>query len=781
MNRSEVKNQRTEIHIALEGLPEEAQERWRARPGSSEGEREGAVASGDPVRVGPPIEEKKEYPRPTGEPANPNGDSRSLVIEAGRTWTGDDPAEGLGCGARAEEPRAGDVGPRGTVGSASPPYRIPSSIAPAIAPDLLARWEGATEGERAAAAARLALVREAEAYAAANRNGGRARAALLGRYLKDRRAMGTVVTDLGTTVSGGHGAGGAGETCDATGMAKSEDRIPTLGTLYRWMGFAREAGFHPAALLDARLARRADAGEIHAAVPEPAKSLFLGLFLNTRQLSVKECLRGAVALLKTRDPEAAAALPGYLAFLRLAEVLPEELRVRYREGARAWQARFAPYIERDPTTLAVNEWWVADHMQFDVLCRLPDGRLGRPWLTQWMDIRSRRRLGWCVWTVPSQDTILLALARAIRRAGVPGHVYMDNGRDFTSLAPEGGHRRRRMRLDERRVETVLAHLAVVAHFSRPGNPQSRLIERHFGTDHQRFDKWFPTYTGRDPQHKPEDLPAALKDPAQVPTLEQLEAAYGLYVERVANQEPSEARGLDGFSPLAAWQAGIQAPGYVHRTATDEELKFLLMKRTKALAVRRGAVEFAGRRWTCAALQDPGAPAEVTARYDQEVAGRLWLFTAADEFVGAAERQELLAYGATQRDIREGDRRRRILEGKMKAGREAATAFGAQPDHVLAVMTARLQGAQAPPPDPKPTVIRPIRTPFRKAAPALKAVEAAGTARVLPGPPPDLRDAVLDLIPDRADRPEDMLSDDDRRQLYDGEELPARPARARRSW
>jgi len=627
-----------------------------------------------------------------------------------------------------------------------------------VPPDLRARWEAATEEERGEAARRLGIVQEAEAYAAANRNGKRERAGLLARFLEDRRAV--------------EEGGGA------TGMAGSV-RVPVLQTLYRWIALAREADWHPAALLDARLARRADAGEIHAAIPEPAKSLFLGLFLNTRQLSVKECLRGAAALLKTRDPAAAAALPGYRAFLRLAEAMPEELRVRYREGARAWQARFAPYIERDPTTLAVNEWWVADHMQFDVLCRLPDGRLGRPWLTQWMDIRSRRRLGWCVWTVPSQDTILLALARSIRRAGVPGHVYMDNGRDFTSLAPEGGHRRRRVRLDETRVETVLAHLAVVAHFSRPGNPQSRLIERHFGTDHDRFDKWFPTYTGRDPQHKPEDLPAALKDPAQVPTLEQLEAAYALYVDRVANQEPSSARGLDGLSPLAAWQAGIQAPGYVHRTATDQELKLLLMKRTKALAVRRGAVEFAGRRWTCAALQDPGAPAEVYARYDQEVAGRLWLFTAAEEFVGAAERQELLAYGADQRDIRAADRRRRTLEGKMKAGREAATAFGAEPDHMLAVMAARLQATQAPPSDPKPTVIRPIRTPFRKAAPALKAVEAAGTTRVLPPPPPNLRDAVLDLIPERADRPEDMLSDDDRRQFADLDELPARPAQARR--
>jgi transposase InsO family protein len=634
-------------------------------------------------------------------------------------------------------------------------------LVPPVPPSLAARWDAATEAERARAAARLGLLREAEAYAATNRNGKKERAALLAQFLTDRRA-----------------AGGGG---DATRVAEERDRIPrSLGTLYRWIAFARETDGHPAALLDARLARRADGGPAHAAIPEPAKSGFLGLYLNTHQLSAKECYRATAALLRGRG-EPTSVLPDYRAFLRLLQAIPEEVRVRHREGERAWAARYRPYIERDPTTLAVNEWWVTDHMLFDLVCRLPDGRLGRPWLTEWMDIRSRRRLGWCVAATPSQDTILLALARGIRRGGIPGHVYMDNGRDFTSTAPEGGHRRIRVRLDEVRVESLLAHLQVVPHFSRPGNPQSRLIERWFGTAHTQFDKWFPTYCGRDAAHKPEDLPAVLQRPADIPTLEQVGIAYGLYVERIANVEPSEARGLDNAAPLDVWQAGVLAPGYVHRTATDEELKLLLMKTTKLLAVRRGAVEFARRRWSCPALQEPGAPTEVYGRYDQDVAGRLWLFTAQDEFVGVAERDELLAYGAGQEAIRKAERLKQGRSRLAKAWREELTAQAAQPDDVLrAALPAMLAAAPAPAPDPKPAVVRPLRTPFRKAAKALKAVEAAGTAKALPPPLADPRDLVLDELAAEPIGPEpDGISDYDRAQMVVADELPARPAKARR--
>jgi transposase InsO family protein len=571
------------------------------------------------------------------------------------------------------------------------------------------------------------MVREAEAYAAANRNGKKERAALLARFLGDRRAV------------GGDGAGGAGESDDATGLAEERDRIPTLGTLYRWMALAREADGHPATLLDARQARRADAGDAHAAIPEPARALFLSFYLTTRQMRAKECYRATASLTRSREGEAAArALPDYRAFLRLVQALPREIVVRYRNGERAWAARYRPYIERDPTKVQdpdgtiremhVNEWWVTDHMQFDVLCRLPDGRLGRPWLTEWIDVRSRRRMGWWVATGPSQDTVLAALADAIGRGGVPAHVYMDNGREFTSMSPEGGFRKFRVRMDEARVETALAHLGVVPHFSRPRNPQARPIERWFGTTHEHFDKYFATYTGKDTQHKPDELAAALKEPAKIPTVAQLAAAYALFVQKRANQDTSEGAGLEGRSPLAVWQAGMQAPGYVHRTATEGELAFLFMKHTKPLAVRRGAVEFAGRRWTCRPLQEPGAPVEVYARYRQDEAGRLYLFTPKDELVGIAERQELLAYGAKQEHIRAADRLRRRREAVTRAWRDELTAHTAQPDDVLrAALSAQLAAAPAPPPDPRPTVIRPLRTPFRAASKALKAVVKAAKA------------------------------------------------------
>ncbi|MEV0415020.1 DDE-type integrase/transposase/recombinase [Streptomyces sp. NPDC050448] len=88
-----------------------------------------------------------------------------------------------------------------------------------------------------------------------------------------------------------------------------------------------------------------------------------------------------------------------------------------------------------------NEVWETDHVQVKVDVDI-EGRVGRPWVTWFIDCSTRVICGYAVTAqVPSRESVLVALRDAISRegehgpfGGLPGAVRVDRGKDFLSRA-----------------------------------------------------------------------------------------------------------------------------------------------------------------------------------------------------------------------------------------------------------------------------------------------------------------------------------------------------------
>lgn len=171
-----------------------------------------------------------------------------------------------------------------------------------------------------------------------------------------------------------------------------------------------------------------------------------------------------------------------------------------REGEKAYQNRCAPYISRC-NNLRSNQLWVTDQKTYDI--RLRDGgeRLGRVWAVNVVDVASWRWLGGAVGPYLSGDLVMDAYAMALQRAGVPGAVHMDLGKEFIGKRFLGG------RFNEKIFDDTVGMwerlgVRVVKAIGR--NPQSKIIERW----HREIDRWtqeLPGWCGSDTKERPEKL------------------------------------------------------------------------------------------------------------------------------------------------------------------------------------------------------------------------------------------------------------------------------------
>jgi transposase InsO family protein len=232
-----------------------------------------------------------------------------------------------------------------------------------------------------------------------------------------------------------------------------------------------------------------------------AWAFFRTLYLDPRRPTIRLCSE----LTQVEANKEGWAWPPYRTICqRVNKELPAFIRDFHRLGERRWLRQHAPRIERDLSAVRPNECWIGDHAELDFLVRGEGGAIIRPWLTAWEDQRSRRIVGWAITSGPDNDTILAAFRDAVCELGAPMQVIIDNGKDYRSRGFSGG-RRRKARLDEERIKSVLGRLGVQPHFCTPFEPQSKAIESFFRTVHDRFDKLFPTYCGNRPENRPEEL------------------------------------------------------------------------------------------------------------------------------------------------------------------------------------------------------------------------------------------------------------------------------------
>jgi len=264
-----------------------------------------------------------------------------------------------------------------------------------------------------------------------------------------------------------------------------------------------------------------------------------------------------------------------------------------REGEEAYRNKCAPYIKRRPPENS-GDFSVTDDKVFDILCHDPGWRLGRLWMVNFLDVGSWRRLGTAYGPAVSGDMVMEAAARMLSGACVPGHVHMDLGKEFIGARFNGGM----FRISGERLfaETMglWRRLGVEPVKAIGGNPQTKIIERWHACI-RGFEQSFSTYTGRNPQERPERLALLEKQakefkegkapPPPIPSVDQVITAFEWWCEEKWNAEHrSRGRYLQGMTPNEAWNVRRPAAGF--RTLTDSELDYYTADR-RFLKIARG--------------------------------------------------------------------------------------------------------------------------------------------------------------------------------------------------
>ena len=268
---------------------------------------------------------------------------------------------------------------------------------------------------------------------------------------------------------------------------------------------------------------------------------------------------------------------------QLDERISPEEQAKYRDP-KAYRNGFQPYAEWEPDAYEAGERWDGDHCILDLFCLHGEGKetkIIRPWLTAWMDWRTRKIVGWHLSDGPNSHTILCAFRSAMldeSNHGGPRITWIDNGKDYDSYIFHGMTKAERqkakqdrfinrdrnrlgkieggLQVDEDRTRFGVFNLiGIEAHFSLPYNPTGKgRLERWFGSLHGGFDKLFATYCGPTVVDRPEDLAKRCKEhPHIVPRFDAVLKELQAFIEEY-NSTPSMRTGAEGLAPSQAMQS-----------------------------------------------------------------------------------------------------------------------------------------------------------------------------------------------------------------------------------
>lgn len=312
-------------------------------------------------------------------------------------------------------------------------------------------------------------------------------------------------------------------------------------------------------------------------------------------------------------------LPSYASVCNYLDGIPSAALVLAREGERAHNERMLPHLRRKYTDVAANQIWVADTMIFDVMVRndyfLPaDNAAVRLQLTALMDLRSRKIVGYAFCLNGSSRSITTALIAAVKRYGPCESFYCDNGKDFKKVGKFARPLNRAELIGEDMDAITrsgaLRQLGIAVQYCIKFRPQSKPIERFFGTLHRRFDAEFPHYTTGNAYLKPDATVAAAAQHSKVlamarPDLSPLIPAsqfvalaqHWIEVEYNAQHRHS-GEGMTVRTPegkICMTPDEAFAPALDNRRAFDPAVLDTLLWQREERLVRRSAVEVNGRR------------------------------------------------------------------------------------------------------------------------------------------------------------------------------------------
>ena len=373
----------------------------------------------------------------------------------------------------------------------------------------------------------------------------------------------------------------------------------------------------------------------------------------------------------------------YSTVLRIIREIPPSVKTLGRQGKRAFREQYGVYIPRTYQDLRNREIFCGDHHEFDLFVYASCGKLFRPWISAWLDLKTEVLPGWFISPRPNSETIALAYRHAVlpkrdKVMGLSESVYVDNGRDYRSRYLEGNSRLLgRMDLGttelftrahgitlvgEEAMEGLWRQLGVSALHTLPGNPQAKPIERFFGTVERDLIQELPGWCADNSQSRPVDiLKPLLKQHEQWRAGERAETPF-LHIAEFALKfeawlHDRYLRTLHtrlGCPPLEAYEREYDHPVVPSERALD----ILLMRAERRLVRRNGIEMFERGRWYWAAelAGREGTYGEV--RWDPRELGKILIYT--DQgYLCEAKNQELLGFHATQEQFQAYRRMQRV--------------------------------------------------------------------------------------------------------------------------
>jgi putative transposase len=474
------------------------------------------------------------------------------------------------------------------------------------------------------------------------------------KVANDRRKLLDVYSDSGLSAEQFIMAYNSGEIAsDLRARLGCHGDIKAPQSLYRWFAQYEKDGLEG-------LAPQYTGRGAGASLPQEVKDRAEWLYLDSNQPSIKAVceLLGQYGL-KAGD----ATVRRYL------DSLPDWIKAKYRKGQDYFKGRFHPYILRDYTKYSPMEIICGDYMTQDIVCRKGD-RVFRARLCAFEDMRSRAIVGWSLQETANSVGVIRALQMTFRDYGLPGSVYVDNGKEFKNYLLCGDQwKAQKTKIDPELLDMdvgILAECGIKVVFCQAYHGQSKPIERFWRFFHERFDKFEPTYMGSNTADRPDDAKVfrsnvedmKKEDISLIPTFEEVEERIGRFVGWYNEQWNHSGQGMEGRTPMQVFKE-YKVP---RRDIPNRLKKYLFTMRYIRVVRRNGIllddifyqnenfVEYNGRK--------------VEVRRPLDDAGIVHIFSIPDR-VYLFDAEHLVLSGVPQEDIEKMGRLRKDMKNLEK--------------------------------------------------------------------------------------------------------------------
>lgn len=230
---------------------------------------------------------------------------------------------------------------------------------------------------------------------------------------------------------------------------------------------------------------------------------------------------------------------------RYLKSLPTDLTTysEGRLGKKKAASTARAYVHRDTSVLPVGYLYQGDGHRCDVYIAHPNtGKIFRPELTLWMDVRSRYVVGWFLSEDEDSHSTLYALSHAmLSHDHVPAEVHIDNGCGYKS----------KLMSDES--TGFYERFSIKPMFAHAYNAKAKgQVERFFRTFEGKLGKQFDTYCGADMSEETlqKVVRGVKKGTYTLPSMAQYRDAITSWLEEYHHTPHS---GLDGKTPAELWE------------------------------------------------------------------------------------------------------------------------------------------------------------------------------------------------------------------------------------